>query len=179
MEYHLFSWWQKFFITVVPIFLWKKPCANLFIYKKFLRDFFFNIHRSRSKDDRLQEPLKIDTTHDILEVDQPSASSGIGPSPKNDSESPKVMKYYLYQTMIYTQIWKLCLFLLLYKIISSHKTYNNNECLSPKPNDLKFFCPLWPFNPSMKRWNAPGIPNQSFMISKETKNSSFPTFSFP
>jgi len=48
--------------------------------------------RSTTKEDKLNEPLKIDTTtnQDILEVDQPSASSGIGPSPKNDSESPKV-----------------------------------------------------------------------------------------
>lgn len=47
--------------------------------------------RSTTKEDKLNEPLKIDTTtnQDILEVDQPSASSGIGPSPKNDSESPK------------------------------------------------------------------------------------------
>ena len=48
-----------------------------------------------NKDDKNQEPLKVDTSsHDILEVDQPSASSGIGPSPKNDSESPKVKRYF-------------------------------------------------------------------------------------
>merc|ERR1712158_42438 len=48
--------------------------------------------RSRSsRSDRSPSPDRRSTTNqDILEVDQPSASSGIGPSPKNDSESPKV-----------------------------------------------------------------------------------------
>ena len=48
------------------------------------------------------------------------------------------------------------------------------------PNEFKkFFCPLWPFNPSMKRWNAPGIQTSLSWYLKKPKNSSFPTFSFP
>ena len=69
-----------------------KANKELIAYQYYLSFYFF----SRSnKDDKNQEPLKVDTSsHDILEVDQPSASSGIGPSPKNDSESPKVKRYF-------------------------------------------------------------------------------------
>ena len=74
----------------------------------------------------MQEPLKIDTTHDILEVDQPSASSGIGPSPKNDSESPKVMKYYWYQTFdIYPKYENFACSCYYTKSFHLIKTYNN------------------------------------------------------
>ena len=69
-----------------------KANKELIAYQYYQSCYFF----SRSnKDDKNQEPLKVDTSsHDILEVDQPSASSGIGPSPKNDSESPKVKRYF-------------------------------------------------------------------------------------
>ena len=64
-------------------------------YPKISFSLISSLSRSTTKEDKLNEPLKIDTTtnQDILEVDQPSASSGIGPSPKNDSESPKVTIY--------------------------------------------------------------------------------------
>ena len=68
-----------------------KANKELIAYQYYQSCYFFC--RS-NKDDKNQEPLKVDTSsHDILEVDQPSASSGIGPSPKNDSESPKVKRY--------------------------------------------------------------------------------------
>ena len=85
-------------------------------YQYYLSFYFF----SRSnKDDKNQEPLKVDTSsHDILEVDQPSASSGIGPSPKNDSESPKVKRYFwTYKQFTWKEydepIWKKYLLFLL------------------------------------------------------------------
>ena len=64
-----------------------------------MKDFYFEFHKCKllfsfrnAKDDhKLDEPLsiKIDDCSTILEVDQPSTSSGLGPSPVEDYSSPK------------------------------------------------------------------------------------------
>ena len=49
------------------------------------------LFRNAKDDHKLDEPLsiKIDDCSTILEVDQPSTSSGLGPSPVEDCSSPK------------------------------------------------------------------------------------------
>ena len=64
-----------------------------------MEDFYFEFHsvnyyfffRNAKDDHKLDEPLsiKIDDCSTILEVDQPSTSSGLGPSPVEDCSSPK------------------------------------------------------------------------------------------
>ena len=77
------------------------------------------LFRNAKDDHKLDEPLsiKIDDCSTILEVDQPSTSSGLGPSPVEDCSSPKqVTILMLDQLEIQSAIPKaICLLLMLSK----------------------------------------------------------------
>jgi hypothetical protein len=67
---------------------WKTFTLNINFEPNGVRYYFF---RNAKDDHKLDEPLsiKIDDCSTILEVDQPSTSSGVGPSPVEDCCSPK------------------------------------------------------------------------------------------
>ena len=77
------------------------------------------LFRNAKDDHKLDEPLsiKIDDCSTILEVDQPSTSSGLGPSPVEDCSSPKQVTFWsLDQLEIQSAIPKaICLLLMLSK----------------------------------------------------------------
>ena len=138
-------------------------------------DFDFEFHsvnyelffRNAKDDHKLDEPLsiKIDDCSTILEVDQPSTSSGLGPSPVEDCSSPKqVTIWCLDQLEIQSAIPKaICLLLMLSKsyipsifISSIFLIYTQYILLL-----------LW-----KKKFNSISIQfNQSKMISDNNKNN--------
>ena len=124
------------------------------------------LFRNAKDDHKLDEPLsiKIDDCSTILEVDQPSTSSGLGPSPVEDCSSPKqVTIWCLDQLEIQSAIPKaICLLLMLSKsyttinlyiihFLNIYSIYTTIITLKKKINSIQF--------------------NQSKMISDNNKNN--------
>ena len=150
-----------------------------------MKDFYFEFHsvnylyfRTAKDDHKLDEPLsiKIDDCSTILEVDQPSTSSGLGPSPVEDCSSPKQVTIWCWiNTKLQSAIPKaICLllmlsksyiyhqslyypFFLIYTIITLKKKINFNSINQSKmisdnnKNNLKVSLPS--LNSPPKRWN--------------------------
>ena len=101
-----------------------------------MEDFYFEFHsvcklciiffRNAKDDHKLDEPLsiKIDDCSTILEVDQPSTSSGLGPSPVEDYSSPKQVTIWCWINLeIQSAIPKaICLLLMLSKSYIYHQS---------------------------------------------------------